>query len=199
MSANAPRLVLLSLTVRSLLLALSPPPPLLSLSVFLSPFLPPIHYIFLPLPSLSLPIFFPLSLVNLAPFFLPLSLFLFFSLPFLFVPPLGSRTAPPAPLANPLRNGLKRENRSPRRGLISGRESTSCEDSGVEIARSTDRPSSSVPFAVVHGKRKKRNGNRVKPPRPRRELDPPSWLVLMYDRSCANHSHPLPYVFVHSE
>lgn len=48
------------------------------------------------------------------------------------------------------------------------------------------------------GKGKKRNGNRVEPPRPRRELDPPSWLVLMYDRSCANHSHPLPYVFVHS-
>lgn len=156
MSANAPRLVLLSLTVRSLLLALSPPPPLLSLSVSLSPFLPPIHYIFLPLPSLSLPISFPLSLVNLAPLslLLPLSLFLFFSLPFLLVPPLGSRTAPPAPLANPLRNGLKRENRSPRRGLISGRESTSCEDSGVEIARPTDRPS--VPFAVVHGKRKKK-------------------------------------------
>lgn len=158
MSANAPRLVLLSLTVRSLLLALSPPPPLLSLSLCLP-------FTFSPTDSLHLSSStLPISPYLLSPFprqssssLSPspsLSLFLFFSLPFLLVPPLGSRTAPPAPLANPLRNGLKRENRSPRRGLISGRESTSCEDSGVEIARPTDRPS--VPFAVVHGKRKKK-------------------------------------------
>lgn len=154
----------------------------LSLSVSLSPFLPPIHYIFLPLPSLSLPISFPLSLVNLAPLslLLPLSLFLFFSLPFLLVPPLGSRTAPPAPLANPLRNGLKRENRSPRRGLISGRESTSCEDSGVEIARPTDRPS--VPFAVVHGKRKKKEREQSRTTETAEGGSGPSFVARAYVR-----------------
>ena len=64
MSANAPRLVLLSLTAPSLLLALSPPPPSLSLSLSLSvspfrPLLSPIAYIFLPLPTPSASILLP--------------------------------------------------------------------------------------------------------------------------------------------
>lgn len=150
MSANAPRLVLLSLTARSLLLALSPPPPSLSLSLPFAPF------------SLAdrlhlSPSTYAICLYLASPFPPCLSS----SLPLSFSPSvslLGSRTAPPAPLrrADPLRNGAEtRKPVSPRRGLISGRESTSCYDSGVEIAatqRSTNRTRPTVLIAVVHAR-----------------------------------------------